>query len=118
MLANILLINDNDHQHELFRCYAMMSDDIELNHATDLEEAAGMIAKTDLDLIFLDDRLHPYGDFRETVPVVRKAGYREKIVLISSDVEHPIFWEADDHTVYACMDKSDFSLEKFPQQSR
>ncbi len=117
MLTKFLLIDDNDHQHELFRCYAMLADTLELAHARSLEEAVNTLADDLPDVVLLDNRLHPYRDYRQTVPKLRQAGFVGKIVLISSDVNEPIFSNANTtaFNVHSCVDKSDFRLDTFQQ---
>ena len=109
----ILIIDDNDTQHELFRCYAMTDQSIELLHAVSLEEAVELLSKEKPEIVFLDNRLQPYSSFSETVPHIKAAGYEGKIVVISSETRDPVFSEMDEYGVHSSMDKSAFNIEEF-----
>ncbi|MDD9909111.1 MAG: hypothetical protein OXR62_05390 [Ahrensia sp.] len=113
MGLRFLLVDDNDNQHELFRCYASRFEMIEFCHAMDMEQAKAEIGSNSPDVVLLDNRLHPYDDFRDTVPQIRGAGFKGKIVLISSDIDHPIFGSARDFSVHACVNKYEFTLQNF-----
>lgn len=111
--SRILIVDDNDHQHELFRCYAMTSDKVELTHAASLDEALEILNEAKPDIVFLDSRLVPYDDYRQTVPLIRDAGYTGKIIVISADVNEAIFLEAEQYSVESCLDKFAISLTNF-----
>lgn len=116
MTRKVLLIDDNDTQHELFRCYAFASDEIELTHATSIEEATDKIRKSLPDIIFLDNRVYPHNDFRDTIPLIRQAGFDGNIVLISSDVDQPVFKLAGKFSVHSCVNKFDFTIQNFHEK--
>ncbi len=110
---NVLLIDDNDHQHELFRCYALTAPNIEIDHATSLEEGVECLSVRTPNVIFLDNRLQPFRNFSETVPVIREAGFQGKIIIISSDIDDPQFSNSERFSVHHCRSKSDFTLSTF-----
>ena len=114
-VRNVLLIDDNDHQHELFNCYAMTTEGIELDHAVNLEEGIECLSSKTPHVIFLDNKLQPFSSFSETVPSIRQAGFDGKIVVISSDINDPQFRTSQSFTVHHCRDKADFSLNTFEQ---
>lgn len=114
-VRNVLLIDDNNHQHELFNCYALTVDDIELEHAVNLEEGIDSLSSKTPHVIFLDNRLQPFANFSETVPSIRDAGFEGKIVVISSDINDPQFSTSESFSVHHFRDKSDFSLSTFGQ---
>ena len=116
MPKRLLLVDDNENQHELFRCYTTTADDFELGHASDIQQAAEEIKSDAPDVVFLDNRLHPHEDFRETVPLIREAGFEGKIVLISSDVDHPVFHLAGDFSVHSCINEFEFTLGNFREK--
>jgi len=111
-MSNFLLVDDNETQHELFRCYAMDTD-FNFRHAVNLEDATKQLREQKPDVVFLDNRLTPFPDFRETIPVIRNAGYDGKIVVISSDVKHPIFELASEYSIHAYMNKFEITLSNF-----
>ena len=116
MIKDVLLIDDNDTQHELFRCYAFALDEIKLRHATSMQEATEKIKDSQPDIIFLDNRVYPHNDFRETIPLIRQAGFEGNIVLISSDVDQPVFKLADKFSVHSCVNKFDFTIQNFQEK--
>lgn len=116
MLAHVLIIDDNSHQHELFRCYASQLKDVLLSHAMDLDEAVERLSHKAVELILLDNRLPPYSDYRQTVPKLRSAGYGGRIVVISADIQDRIFGEIDAYSVDSVVDKFEFSLMNFSER--
>lgn len=111
--ARILVVDDNSHQHELFRCYSSVANDIELEHAMTLDEALDIIAERAPSIIFLDNRLEPFDDFRETVPRIRERGFDGRIVVLSADVDTNAFKEINRFTVHSYLDKLDITLNNF-----
>jgi hypothetical protein len=63
--------------------------------------------------VFLDNRLHPFENYSETVPMLRSRGFKGKIVVISANVSACMAVEFKSKTVSAMIDKSDFSLANF-----
>ena len=116
MPKKYLLVDDNENQHELFKCYAMTVVHAEFHYANGIQQAAEKIATEEIDVVLLDNRLHPYEDYRETIPLIREAGFEGKVILISSDVNHPIFRDAEEYTISSCIDKSEFSLSNFSER--
>lgn len=112
-MTKILVIDDNEMQHELMRCYAANHDDIMLQHANSMEEALDVFVEDMPDIVFLDNRLWPYNDFTETVPDLRKADYHGEIVIISSEVRDPVFRRMREYSVLTAIDKSAFSIGNF-----
>ncbi len=111
-MSKYLLIDDNEMQHELFRCYCIGTGH-EFLHAVSLEQALEILENEVPEVVFLDNRLAPYPDFRKTVPAIRDAGFEGKIVVISSDVQDPVFNEAGEYTVHDYINKFEVSLTNF-----
>jgi len=111
--SNVLLIDDNTHQHELFDCYAATANTINLMSALDVDE--GMVTMMDKcpDVILLDNRLVEVENFKESVPELRAFGFTGPIVVISSDISSITKDEMDDYLVSGCIDKFDFDLGNF-----
>jgi DNA-binding NtrC family response regulator len=109
----ILVVDDNDHQHELFRCYAMMATGIETVHVKSIEEAKMIAEPLAIDLVLLDSKLAPHESYVETVPLIRSSGFAAPIVVISADVNEKRFANADQHGVLKCVNKFDFNLRNF-----
>jgi DNA-binding NtrC family response regulator len=112
-MKKLLLIDDNIHQHKLFQCYATMCDDMEFDFALNIEEALDLLRFDDPDIVFLDNRLHPYESYSETVPILRARGFKGKIVVISANVTGSMAVEFKSKTVAAMLDKSDLNLNNF-----
>lgn len=112
-MRNILVIDDNSMQHELLRCYAMNVDGFNFIHAVTLEEGIDHIKSHEPVLVFLDNRLAPYDDFVQTVPSIRNQGFSGPLVVISSDIDQPIFRDAQTYQVDHVLDKSQITLENF-----
>ena len=107
------MVDDNDHQHELFKVYSMMSSRVDTLHALSLQEALPMLSTDSPDLVLMDHRLHPYDSFQDTIPLVRAAGYDGCLVVISADVNDRDFADAAELGVTRCLNKFDFTLENF-----
>lgn len=112
-LRKILLVDDDIHQHKLFECYAMKSQQNFVGFASDIEEALAQIKKQDWDLVLLDNRFVPFQDFTEPARLVRDAGYKNKIAVISADTDMLLFEDVERYTVDAVFNKSEFSLHGF-----
>ncbi len=111
-----MIVDDNSHQHELFRCYATQLKDVLLSHAVDLDEAVERLSNRAVELILLDNRIPPYSDYRETVPALRATGYSGKIVVISADTKDGVFGEIEAYSVDKVIDKFEFSLTNFSEK--
>lgn len=109
----VLLIDDNDHQLELFYCYVSQTDNITLFTANAMEEAIPLIETEKPNLIFLDNRLLPYESYEDTVPIIRSIDFKGKIVVISADISKISSTDLDDYCITSCMDKFDFNLDNF-----
>ncbi|MEO9460805.1 MAG: hypothetical protein ABJE63_11845 [Lentilitoribacter sp.] len=112
-ISNVLLIDDNSHQHALFDCYSMNIEVIDLIATSNIEDAIHSIKSQEPDIILLDNRLAPYETFKETTPKLRATGYDGRIVVISSDVGNISNEDMEEHGIYSCMDKFDFDLSSF-----
>lgn len=112
-ISNVLLIDDNSHQHALFDCYSMNADVIDLVSTSNIEDAINSIKSEEPDIILLDNRLAPYETFKETAPQIRATGFDGRIVVISSDVAGISKQEMYEHGVHSCVDKFDFDLTSF-----
>lgn len=110
---SVLVIDDNEHQHKLLEVYSRTLDAISVSFVSCLTSAIDHMTATPPDLIVLDSRLQPYSDFRETVPKLREAGYDGKIIVVSADVDQPIFKQARAMGVDACVDKHAITLSNY-----
>lgn len=110
---NILLIDDDVHQHKLFECYAIRSNNNDVCFASDINEAIEQVKKNNLDLILLDNRFTPFPDFKYPSTLIRDAGYGGKLVIISSDIDAPMLEDFSEHSIDGIFNKSEFSLKNF-----
>jgi len=58
-----------------------------------------MVKSSTIDMVFLDNRLVPNNDFRETAPQLRNAGFIGPIGIISSDISGRYFEQFRDYGV-------------------
>ena len=110
---SILLVDDNRLFIELFKCYATSSPDINLACAVSIDDALNEIAKIQPIVILLDNRLSPYNNFAETVPIIRRSGYTGKIVVISANTHDTIFDDCEAYSVSEYLDKFEFNYSNF-----
>jgi DNA-binding NtrC family response regulator len=111
--ASVLLVDDNIHQHKIFECYAIGKEDLNLRHAQTIQQALLEIDVEIPDLILLDNRLHPFESFCDTIPLIRSRGYKGKIFVISADVSAPRMLNREQHSVSGFIDKFEFNLQNF-----
>ena len=113
MRPTILFVDDNEHQHKLIECFSMTLSDVDVRHAKSLQHALEEMAKDNVAVIFLDSRLPPYTDYRQTVPKLRGKGFAGKIVVVSSDIQDPVFDQFEDFDADDCLDKVHINLKSF-----
>lgn len=109
----VLVVDDNEHQHKLLEVYSRTLENITVSCVSCLGSAIDHLQAARPDLIMLDSRLKPYTDFRETVPQLREAGYVGKIIVVSADVDQPVFQHAKDMGINACVDKQAITLSNY-----
>lgn len=113
-MTKLLIIDDNEHQHELFRVYAMFSDNFITHHAITIEDAVDYLEKEDdYDLVFLDNRLHPYNSYQESLPHLGKENLHGKLIVFSSDIDDETSKQIKDYGVVDFVNKSAFTLSNF-----
>lgn len=112
-MSRLLIIDDSDTQHELFRCYAMLAQSVELFHATSIEEAVDVIEEAKPDIVFLDNQLVPYRDCGQTLPRIRDTGFAGKVVVISSNISSGLVDLAKTYAADDIIDKCEFTLTNF-----
>lgn len=112
-MRNILLVDDDIHQHKLFECYAIKSQLNNVGFACDIEDALNQVAKQDWDLILLDNRFVPFQNFTKPAQLIRETGYKNKIAVISADTDTLLFEDIEKYSVDAVFNKSEFSINGF-----
>lgn len=97
----VLLIDDDPAEHILLQRKLQKSDEttIELDYVADIGSAVDIVKAGGVDMVFLDNRLVPNNDFRETAPLLRQAGFIGPIGIISSDISGKYFDEFRDFGV-------------------
>lgn len=115
-LNKLLIIDDNDTQHELFRCFAAPAANIELLHATTIEQAVDVIEETNPDIVFLDYQLVPHKNCGQTLPRIRDAGFVGKVIVISSSINSTLVNMARDHAADDVADKGEFNFRNFGEK--
>lgn len=91
----ILLVDDDPNEHLILKRKLQSVDGpkIDLEYVPDIGQAVERVLAGGIDLIFLDNRLIPNNDFRETAPLLRQAGFVGPIGIISSDISGAYFRE-------------------------
>ena len=97
----ILLIDDDPAEHVLLKRQMKKAENsaIELDYVGDIKGAVEIVRNGGVDMVFLDNRLVPNNDFRETAPQLRQAGFVGPIGIISSDISGKYFEEFRDYGV-------------------
>ena len=97
----ILLIDDDPAEHILLKRKLKTANDsrIDLDYVGDIAAAVDVVKSSEVDMVFLDNRLVPNNDFRETAPQLRNAGFIGPIGIISSDISGRYFEQFRDYGV-------------------
>ncbi|WP_417413175.1 hypothetical protein [Hoeflea sp.] len=100
-LLRVLLVDDDPAEHVLLKRKLETAKDvsIELDYVGDIGGAVESVKSGGIDMIFLDNRLVPNNDFRETAPQLRNAGFIGPIGIISSDISGQYFEQFRDYGV-------------------
>lgn len=109
--VNILLVDDDPAEHVIMRALMRKVTNVEirLHYVETIAAALDFIraGQPVLDMILMDNRLHPQADFRETVPDLRQSGYIGPIGVISSSIADSYFQSIDDYGVDFRIDKAE-----------
>ena len=97
----VLLIDDDPAEHILLQRKLQKAEEtsIELDYVADIGSAVDIVKAGGVDMVFLDNRLVPNNDFRETAPLLRQAGFVGPIGIISSDISGKYFEDFRDYGV-------------------
>ena len=97
----ILLVDDDPAEHTLLKRILQKVEElaIELDYVEDIGAAVDAVKAGGVDMVFLDNRLVPNNDFRETAPLLRQAGFIGPIGIISSDISGKYFEEFREYGV-------------------
>lgn len=92
-MKNILLIDDDLNEHKLFGAYVdhLAAGKCQLHVATTLDEGVEKLSQMEFASVFLDNRLRPYADFRETLPAITEHSKDAKIYVISASINDECF---------------------------
>ncbi|TCD16605.1 response regulator transcription factor [Oricola cellulosilytica] len=90
-MPTILLIDDDENMHKIFRCYCRMGGrtDYEIVGVKTLEAGLHVMRQTTLDAVLLDNRLQPFSDIRETLPHITSEIGSAKLYVISAHIDEP-----------------------------
>jgi DNA-binding response OmpR family regulator len=93
MAIDVLLVDDDPTEFEIikYKLENMDSHNVHMDYASSLDGALDQIGKKKYSIILMDNMLFPHGDFRQTVPEIRKAKYIGPIGIISSDISGGYF---------------------------
>lgn len=89
----ILLVDDDEAEHLILKRKLRNSGSVGLSlvYCDEIDAAVEHVKKGSTDMVFLDNRLIPNNDFRETAPKLRAAGFTGPIGVISSDITGSFF---------------------------
>lgn len=109
-----IAVIDHDHlHHKLMLCYSAFNGEYELAFMSSLDEGLEQIKIKEYDLVLLENRLQPYQDYRDTVPMIREAGYGGRLVVMSADIRVKEFAHCKAYAIDKYIDKLDFELSTF-----
>lgn len=108
-MQKILLIDDDPTQHELFSFFLeeTFGAGSAFTSAMDLDEALVKLDRESFDVVFLDNRLHPYRSYTETISQIRAVDGSCPIYLISAAREHEKLGNYRDFGIVEAIDKFD-----------
>jgi CheY-like chemotaxis protein len=103
----ILILDDDEHYAQLFSIYLKLSGvpGGEVQHAVSAKGAMERLQQFRPDLVFLDNRIPPYTDFRPGLKELRDAGYAGPVIVQSACVADDVFDEAQQLGVADVIDK-------------
>jgi CheY-like chemotaxis protein len=107
----ILILDDDDQYAQLFAIYLKLGgvEGGEVEHATSAKDGVERLRAFAPDLVFLDNRIPPYTDFRPGLRALREAGYAGPVVVQSACIADEIFEEAPKLGVAEVIDKFDMN---------
>lgn len=108
-MKTILLIDDDPNEHRLFAYYLRktLGRECRLDTASSLDEGVAALSGSKYDFIFLDNRLKPHADFRETLPALQAHLQDARTYIISASIDDDCFDETDDFPITGVLDKYD-----------
>lgn len=106
---SILLIDDDLVEHRIFRKLLENgpSSKADLTCCSNIECAIERLKENTFEYIFLDDRLSPYSNLLDTLPLIRGYLGRAKIIAMSSSLDSPHLMSAENIGVDKVLDKND-----------
>jgi CheY-like chemotaxis protein len=106
-MKNILLIDDDPNQHELFSFYLdeTFGPDCPFVSAYNLGEALCRLRSQSFDVIFLDNRLRPHHSYMQTIGAIRALSKECAIYLISAARESEKLGDFRAHGIADAIDK-------------
>lgn len=107
-MVTVLLIDDDPVEAKLLQAFLERRfgpDDYELEHAFDLSDGLRALRERRFDHVLLDNRLPPFCDFRQTLPVVRQYAKGTEPILVSASLIDECFGELEHFGDPAVIDK-------------
>lgn len=103
----ILVVDDDEQQIRLFSIFLELSgiQDVVCATAKSIEAAITDIKVEVPAIVFLDNRIPPYSDFRQSLDQIRTAGYLGPVIVHSASVDEPVFRDAGKLGVASVVDK-------------
>ena len=106
-MKRVLLIDDDPNEQKLFQFYLLkrFGPQFELHYVSSTEDAAEFLLGNTVDAIFLDNRLKPHRDYRETAPSFMALAGTTPVYLISASVDEPAIREHGTYGISQVIDK-------------
>lgn len=107
-MVTVLLIDDDAVEAKLLAAFLRRrfgGKDYELVHAFGLEEGLRALTTRRFDHVLLDNRLPPFCDYRETLPIVRMHANGAELTLVSASLMDQCFDELPLYGAPAVVDK-------------
>ncbi len=103
----ILVVDDDEQQIRLFSIFLELSGspDVSLAKAMTIDEAIEQIQANMPAIVFLDNRMPPHSDFRQSLDLIREAGFAGPVIIHSASVDEPVLHNATSFGVASVVDK-------------
>lgn len=114
-MGTVLVIDDDLILSDLYNAYLQVGgmDDWETYGEIHIEPALKFIEARQPDIVFLDNRLPPYDDYREPIKKIFDTGYAGPIVVQSACIEDEVFDSAINLGASLVREKWKVSNEEF-----
>ena len=107
-MITVLLIDDDPVEAKLLSAFLRRrfgESDYELVHAFGLEQGLRALMARRFDHVLLDNRLPPFCDYRQTLPIIRMYAHGVEPIVVSASLMDQCFDELEQYGAPAVIDK-------------